>query len=969
MHINADTLTNKMAEFQFIVKTQQPDIIGVNEVLPKNFNRQIYKEEFQLENYEMVAHSNIDENKGRGSLLYLEKSLINKQIHIEPGNAFEENILTEISLDENEVLLCGLFYRRGESSTENDDNLIKLFDNIKEKEYTHTLLFGDFNLPGIDWKSWSSPISNINHIENKFIECARDCYLFQHITEPTRLRGTDQPSTLDLVFTSEENMIEKVEITAPLGRSDHSIINFNFIAKNSPKPPKIQTLFHKGDYKALADELNVDWEAELKKFPENVEYQWKYFSDKYNEAVNKHIPKKIMLVNGKPKKKFTIPLSQENLRKIKHKNNLWSKKRKNLASEEQQLNYNRLRNQIRSLTRKSKKLFEKEIAKKSKSNPKSFWKYAQSKLKTKSGIPDLQKTGKNEYTKNDDEKANLLQDFFSSVFTNEPPGDLPEFKDREYEEKLLTMDITVDMVKSKIKNIKINKSPGPDQMHPRVLHEINNSICTPIAIIFNTSLRNSTLPVEWKEANVSAIYKKGNKSDPGNYRPVSLTSIVCKLLESFIRDEIMKHMKTNNLFSDKQFGFITGRSTMLQLLKVMDIWTEILDQGGSLDAIYCDFMKAFDKVPHGRLIYKISKYGIDGNILGWIQNFLSGRTQTVTINDSKSKAAKVTSGIPQGSVLGPMLFVIYINDLPEIVDKDTFIFLFADDTKAWRHIKTPEDNVQLQKDIDKMIIWSNTWLLKFHPKKCVMMHIGKAQPVDQSNDEVFTYSMEGHPLQYSECEKDLGVFIDNKLSFDKHINYSINKANKVMAVARKTFDYMDKEIFLNIYKGLVRPHLEYAGSVWAPHMMKHIEAIEAVQRRATRLVPGLSNLEYSERLKTLKLPTLSYRRIRGDMIQTYKILHPTEGYDKSLPQFLETASTQNLRGHSSKLFVQHINKDIRKYNFSIRIINTWNDLPGDVKSAGDVWEFERKLDSYWANQPLLYENYKTKIILKKDVKK
>ena len=162
-------------------------------------------------------------------------------------------------------------------------------------------------------------------------------------------------------------------------------------------------------------------------------------------------------------------------------------------------------------------------------------------------------------------------------------------------------------------------------------------------------------------------------------------------------------MKENNLFSDKQFGFIMGRSTTLQLLHVLDIWTEILDQGGTLDVIYCDFMKAFDKVPHRRLVHKIEKYGIIGNILGWTKAFLSGRTQCVVLNDVKSKIAKVTSGIPQGSVLGPILFVIYINDMPEVVDKDSIVYLFADDTKVFRHIKSQEDTIQLQSDINSLL--------------------------------------------------------------------------------------------------------------------------------------------------------------------------------------------------------------------------------------------------------------------------
>ena len=419
-------------------------------------------------------------------------------------------------------------------------------------------------------------------------------------------------------------------------------------------------------------------------------------------------------------------------------------------------------------------------------------------------------------------------------------------------------------------------------------------------------------------------------------------------------------MRENNLFSDKQFGFITGRSTVLQMLTVLDIWTEILDQGGELDVIYCDFMKAFDKVPHKRLLLKIKNYGICGNILSWIEDFLEGRTQKIVVNNCYSKTAPVTSGIPQGSVLGPLLFVIYINDLPDTVDTNTFIFLFADDTKVFRQIEREDDQIQLQKDLQSMYNWSAKWLLKFHPEKWVSMSIGnKATPRK--------YHMDGHPLSNSDCEKDLGIYIDQDLTFSKHISMAVNKANRVMAITRRTFDYIDKDMFIQIYKGLIRPHLEYATSVWSPHLINHIEEIENVQRRATKQIPGLSSLSYPDRLRKLKLPTLAYRRVRGDMIQVYKMKCPTGGYDKSIPNFLLDSHTKHLRGNSEKLYVQQCNKNIRKYSFSHRATILWNSLPDHVVNSEDVIKFEKNLDELWANQPILYEDFKKDIIIDKKV--
>ena len=476
---------------------------------------------------------------------------------------------------------------------------------------------------------------------------------------------------------------------------------------------------------------------------------------------------------------------------------------------------------------------------------------------------------------------------------------MPLFDERQYEEAIDKLIISEEIILKKLKKLKTNKSPGPDKVHPRVLNEIADEICKPLQIIFQKSLDSKTLPSEWKHAQVTAIFKKGAKTKAQNYRPVSLTCIVCKMLESIVRDQIIDHMVKNNLFSPKQFGFISGRSTTLQLLHVLNIWTEILDQGGELDVIYCDFMKAFDKVPHLRLAHKIEKYGIKGNILGWIKDFLDKRTQIIKVGNEESNIADVTSGIPQGSVLGPILFVIYINDLPEVVDQDSYVYLFADDTKVFRRINTNNDRLILQNDISELTEWSRIWLLKFHPDKCVAMNVStKSSPHNTS------YKMGDHILKNSRCEKDIGVYLDNNIKFDEHINQAVNKANRILAITRRTFECIDDDIFKMIFKGLVRPHLEYAAPVWSPHLKKHVELIENVQRRATKLVPGLKQLPYPERLKKLKLPTLAYRRARGDMIQAYKLITENkDGYDKSIqPMF--TFSNTCLRGHNKNYFCQ-----------------------------------------------------------------
>ena len=274
----------------------------------------------------------------------------------------------------------------------------------------------------------------------------------------------------------------------------------------------------------------------------------------------------------------------------------------------------------------------------------------------------------------------------------------------------------------KLQKLQPSKSPGPDNVHPRVLKEVDKSLSKPLLILFQRSIDNGKIPDLWKYANITPIFKKGKRDICSNYRPVSLTCILCKVLESLITNDIIKHMEKYKLFSNKQFGFIHGRSTILQLLHIMDDWTRILDNGGIIDACYLDFAKAFDKVPHNRLLAKVKHYGIEGDLLLWIMAFLSHRKQRVVINGECSKWYPVTSGIPQGSVLGPLLFVLYINDFPNCVSSSAY--LFADDTKIYKVISESNDNISFQDDINSLQTWSDKWQLKFHPVKCKIMGIG-----------------------------------------------------------------------------------------------------------------------------------------------------------------------------------------------------------------------------------------------------
>ena len=612
------------------------------------------------------------------------------------------------------------------------------------------------------------------------------------------------------------------------------------------------------------------------------------------------------------------------------------------------------------MIRSSKRRKLKEIGLSVKTNPKKFWAFIKSKSKCRQEIPNLivgkDATGKSITTTNNAEKANVMNNYFASVFVKEGanipiPNLQIDIGDVEMCEDIV---ITEDEVYKKLCNLNVNKSPGPDGVHPKILKVLAPVISGFICTVFNESIQSGTLPESWKSAHISAIHKKGNKMSAENYRPISLTSVVCKILESIIRDKIMEYLVSNCLLSNKQFGFIPKRSAVLQLLKVFDDISDKIDKGLQVDVIYTDLSKAFDTVPHRCLLHKLSKYGISPVLLKWVEGFLCNRVQSVVIGGDKSGWSDVLSGVPQGSVLGPLLFIIYINDIVENLNSD--VFLYADDAKIYT---TVNHSFDLQKDLSGIAAWIEKWRLFLNILKCKVLHINK-----KDGASCCSYFIDGSDgrtiLVDSVCEKDLGIYIDDKLSFDCHISEVVNKANKILGLIKRNFKYMGNTTFILLYKSLVRSHLEYGQSVWSPYLLKHIDLIEGVQRRATKLIHNLKNLPYSERLKRLNLPTLVYRRARGDMIETYKIMHGV--YDEVCCPGLQRVLYSSTRGHNFKLYKKFSRRNIRKHFFTLRIVDTWNSLPEDVVNAPSVNSFKNRLDRFWKEQPML-RDYRAGIVI------
>ena len=800
-----------------------------------------------------------------------------------------------------------------------------------ENKAQDIILTGDFNCE-INWETLEAKSHPTNWNEN-LLDLITDHCLHQHVNKPTRCRGTDKPSMLDLIFTRQPEDITELNHNAPLGKSDHDVLDMKYWAdaKNTTKKFKGTYNYRKGDYVGLKEYFkNIDWERDLT--ISDINQQNRKFQDLYNEGVDKFIPK-FKQRSSPANNKQWFNASCERARK--NKETLWKRYSRH-RSEQARTRYNEARNTYTQIRKEAQRNYEKDIIDKSKEQPKLFHDYINSRTKKQEQILTI--TDEGITYDNDKEMSEILNKKFQSVFTNEPSFDSNQDTPTP-KQKLGEIKLTKKRVQAALKKLDRGKARGPDEVSPWVLKECAEELCLPIFMIFTNSLEQGKLPDIWKSANITPIYKKGNKSNPLNYRPVSLTSILCKMLERFIREEWVKMLGKHKMLTGKQFGFRQGRSCVSNLLCYYDRVTDIMqNREGWVDSIYLDFSKAFDKVPHKRLIWKLQHIGgISDTLLDWMKDFLQGRQMRTVIRGTASENREVTSGVPQGSVLAPIMFIVYVNDLGENLSKYSYINMFADDAKIQRRVKNAGSCKALQEDINKIKIWSEKWKMDFNVDKCHVVRFGESK-----YRPIWEYKLGDETIPVTDKEKDLGIVINNKYHPDDHINQITNSMWFSLRNMRIAFTYIDADMVRKIITNYIRPRLEYASVVWKPHLQKDIIKVERIQKAATRWVPELRGLSYEERLKRLNLPSLEERRTRGALITLYKF---KTGMMVTDNQSFLRFNDRGTRGNNNKITQKSGAKDVRKYFFpDLDITKKWNELPEQIVCAKNINQFKKLYD-------------------------
>ena len=612
-------------------------------------------------------------------------------------------------------------------------------------------VLGDFNFRNIVWPDrLNKSGSALSQSEGqKLVDIMNDHGLEQLVHFPTRERNT-----LDLIMTSLPAQF--VDIHSPDKLSDHDIVSGTLKVVIPPikKPRRKVYRYQKGDYESMraetfkfAKEKYFNGYSDTRSVQENFNLITSFIQD----SADKHIPSKTSRTVS------SVPwITPEIRRKIRRRNATHAKAKKT-GSAKIRCKFETLRREIKADIRKQHALYVNNLVGDVKANPRDFYRYINSQKKDTQGIPPLKKRYGDGVAQSDVEKADEFNGQFTDVFTKTEHSQVPLLdRSAPFMEEIV---VTKEGVTKLLKGLNPSKVLGPDELHPRVLKELATELGPVFAHLFQQSIDRGEIPREWSLANISPLFKKGDMSLARNYRPVSLTCIPCKLLGHIVCSNIMAHLDEHKLLSDKQHTFRKWHSCETQLTTVIDDWAKVLDNKGQVDTFILDFEKAFDTPPHELLKSRLSSYGIGGSTLNWINAFLCFRKQRVVVNGVMSDWAPVVSGVPQGTVLGPLLFSLYINDISADIDSE--IRLFADDCVCYREIKGIDDTVKLQEDIDRLGCWARTWGMRFQPVKCNMMQLTKKHNKIQAS-----YTLEGTVLENVESIKYLGVTITSDLKWN-----------------------------------------------------------------------------------------------------------------------------------------------------------------------------------------------------------
>ena len=569
-------------------------------------------------------------------------------------------------------------------------------------------------------------------------------------------------------------------------------------------------------------------------------------------------------------------------------------------------------------------------------------------------------------------KADMFNNFFYNQFYSTSNYDIDiDFNiDESFE-----IDFNVDKVNDILTNLDSNKAQGPDNIHGLVLKKCASALAKPLSIIFKLVYNTGIIPAEWKLASVVPIFKKGEKQNIENYHQISLTCISGKVMERIMYDEL--YSRTINLIDDRQHGFLRNKSCVTNMTNLIESLANTFMKKLPTDIIYFEFAKAFDTVNHDLIFKKLkSQYHIDGRMLKFFKNYLNNRNQRAVLDNCNSDIVPVLSGVPQGSILGPLLFVLFINDIYESIDENSNINLYADDTKLWREINNNADCAILQKDIDRLHKWCIVNNMKFHENKCKVLTVINSKPLfmDVLPFTTNPYTLGNIILDYTSCERDLGVFINERFEWQDHHNHILKKAYQMLGLIKRTCHFVfDRGKKRSLYLVLVRSNFEHCSIIWHPVNAVDTCKFESLQKQAIKWIHGEEAHSYSDELYALRykqaeiLPLQQHFDL-NDLLFFHKIVYNI--IPVSLPNYIspyDDVSRQRASHLDYMSFIINFNTalPLDKVNCSnkffksyfYRTVHTWNKLPLSIREIPSHVRFKLKVKDFLRSQVMIDSDF------------
>ena len=935
--------TRNKAKIPFISELANEDGFQFISLVETHLTDEIHDAEIEIQNYTPFRADRRDRSHG-GALIYLRQDLV---ASCEILNRYSNSVCELICVHVKQInTIIATIYRPPNSNLQKFEGVItSLINSINQYNNTDTEIFilGDFNFPTVNWEELS--VANTTNDEKRQINLLLDMMEEHNLTQLIRT-PTRGNNILDLLIIRSPEIIHSYE-TTDSAISDHRIITFQKYCntkelignerKSQLRGLKEFNYFHKSiQWDTVREELGKE---ELRRG--GAEETLKDILSKCYDISDTHIPRKktINKLNKIPRDRRILMKKRKAL-KIKLGKPCTREKYRGLVDQQKQIEEKILISHKKEAEDEENKAIETI-----KSNTKYFFSYAKKKQKIKNQIGPFTSENGSLITDSFEMAEKLRQQYEKSFSTPEKTmtiTDPEEFFSSEeaHDTSLTDFDFTVQDITDAIMSLHSTSSPGPDGMPVIMLKECRTILAPAIHHLWRHSLDTGVIPKELKSGIITPIHKGGSRGEPANYRPVVLTSFITKIFEKIVRSKIVEYMERKQLFNEGQHGFRKGRSCLSQLLTHYEHVLDHLDQDENVDVVYLDFAKAFDKVDHGILLHKIKSIGVTGKIGKWLHSFLTERDQKVAINGIVSNPSKVKSGVPQGSVLGPLLFLIMIGDI-DTNTENVKVTSFADDTRITFPVSSKDDRQILQDDLNKIYKWTQENNLAFNTSKFVILRYGRDKDLKDNN-----YTSPDGRITEEENTRDLGIILSADATFKSHIKNTVVTAKRLSNWILRTFRTRKEVCMLTLWKSLVVPKLEYCCQLWNPGNTGDVEDIEALQRTFTSKIDTLKGKNYWERLKALNLFSLQRRRERYLIIYTWRILEkqvPNPGVQMSKHQSRgRTCYIKGYKTNNSKL------KSIQNNSFVRAGSRLFNSLPTHIRNTTQcsVESFKRRLDKF-----------------------